>query len=125
MDALVNPHGMVSISGRNLTNLRYADNIEGLAGNEEELTHQVQCLDKTSKAHGMEINVDKIKMMANAYGGTRPEIMVHCHTLQIAKEFKYLGSIVSDKGSKPEVLARTAQAFSAICRLKPIWSDKA
>ena len=72
----------------------------------------------------MEINVDKIKLMANVYGRTNPEIMVNGHTPQRVKEFSYMGSIVSDEGSKPEILARTAQVLSAIARLKPIWVDK-
>ena len=124
MDALANHHGPVSISGKNLTYLRYANNTDRLAGNEEELTHLVQCLDETWRAYGMEINVDKTKMMANAYGGTRPEIMVNCHALQTVKEFQHLGSIVLDKGLKQEVLVRTAQALSAIARLWAIWADK-
>ena len=124
MDALVNHHGMVSIGGRNLTNLRYANDIDGLADSEEELMHLVQCLDKTSRAYRMEINADKTKRMANTYGRTSPEIMASGHSLQIVKEFKYMGSIVSDEGSKPKFLARTAQALSAIARLKPIWAEK-
>ena len=37
--------------------------------------------------------------------------------------FKYLGAVVSDDGSKPEVLSRTAQATAALTKLKPIWRD--
>ena len=34
--------------------------------------------------------------------------------------FKYLGAIVSDDGSKPEILSRFAQATAALTKLKPI-----
>ena len=37
--------------------------------------------------------------------------------------FKYLGAVVSDDGSKPEILSRTAQATAAFTKLKPIWRD--
>ena len=37
--------------------------------------------------------------------------------------FKYLGAVVSDDGSKPEVLSRIAQATAALTNLKPIWRD--
>ena len=37
--------------------------------------------------------------------------------------FKYLGAVVSDDGSKPEVLSRIAQATAALTKLKPIWRD--
>ena len=36
---------------------------------------------------------------------------------------KYLGAVVSDDGSKPEVLSRTAQATAALTKLKSIWRD--
>ena len=38
--------------------------------------------------------------------------------------FKYLGAIVSDEGSKPEVLSRIAQTTAAVTKLKVIWNDK-
>ena len=37
--------------------------------------------------------------------------------------FKFLGAVVSDDGSKPEVLSRIAQATAALTKLKPIWRD--
>ena len=36
-DALKDQEGAVSIGGRAITNLRFADDIDGLAGEEEEL----------------------------------------------------------------------------------------
>ena len=38
--------------------------------------------------------------------------------------FKYLGSVITDEGSKPEILSRIAQATAALTRLKPVWIDK-
>ena len=37
--------------------------------------------------------------------------------------FKYLGAVVSDDGSKPEVLSMIVQATAARTKLKPIWRD--
>ena len=37
--------------------------------------------------------------------------------------FKYLGAVVSDDGSKTEVLSRTEQATAALTKLKPIRRD--
>ena len=47
--------GTVSTGGRTITNLCFADDIDGLAG-KEELAHLVEHLDKASTAYGMEIN---------------------------------------------------------------------
>ena len=38
--------------------------------------------------------------------------------------FKYLGSVITDEGSKPEILSRIAQTTAALTRLKPIWNDR-
>ena len=52
-DALQDHEGTVSNGGRTITNLRFADDIYGLAGEEEELANLVERLDKASTAHGM------------------------------------------------------------------------
>ena len=40
------------------------------------------------------------------------------------KSYKYLGSIISDQGSKPEIVNRIAQATAALAKLQIIWKDK-
>ena len=40
------------------------------------------------------------------------------------ENFKYLGAIISNEGSKPEILSRIAQTTVALSRLKIIWRDK-
>ena len=47
-DPLEDHEGTVSIGGRTTTNLRFADDIDGLAGEEKELETLVECLDKAS-----------------------------------------------------------------------------
>ena len=49
-DALEDHEGTVSVGGRAITNLLFADNINGLAGEEEELAKLVERLDKASTA---------------------------------------------------------------------------
>ena len=38
--------------------------------------------------------------------------------------FKYLGSVITGEGSKPELLPRIAQTTAALTRLKPGWNDR-
>ena len=64
-DALQEHEGIVSIGGRTITNFRFADDIDGLAGEEEELANLVERLDKASTAYGMEISAEKTKLMTN------------------------------------------------------------
>ena len=58
-DAFEDREGTVSIGGRTITNLRFANDIDGLTGEEEELANLVERLDKASTAYGMEISAEK------------------------------------------------------------------
>ena len=49
--------------------LRFADDIDGLAGEEEELVKLGERLDKASTAHGMEISAENTKLMTNNTSG--------------------------------------------------------
>ena len=57
-DALEEHDGKVSIGGRIITNLRFADDIDALAEEEQELEALVESLDKTCTRYKMEINAD-------------------------------------------------------------------
>ena len=61
--------------------------------------------------------------MTNSANGIQREIKVKGQKLGTVSSFKYLGAVVSDDGSKPEVLSRIAQATAALTKLKPIWRD--
>ena len=122
-DALEEHDGKVSIGGRNITNLRFADDIDALAEEEQELEALVESLDKTCTRYKMEISSEKTKLMTNSENGIQREIKVKGQKLGTVTSFKYLGAVVSDDGSKPEVLSRIAQATAALTKLKPIWRD--
>ena len=62
--------------------------------------------------------------MTNNTSGINTEIKVNGQKLETVTSFKYLGSIITDEGSKPKILSRIAQATAALTRLKPIWIDK-
>ena len=72
----------------------------------------------------MEINAEKIKLMTNNTSGINTENKVNGQKLETVTSFKYLGSVITDEGSKPEILYRIAQATAALTRLKPVWIDK-
>ena len=76
-DALEYHEGTVSIGGRTITNLRFANDIDGLAGEEEELAKLVQRLDKASTAHGMEISAEKTKLITNNTSSINTKIKVN------------------------------------------------
>ena len=72
----------------------------------------------------MEISAEKIKLMANNTSGINTEIKENGQKLEAVTSFKYLGSVTTDEGSKPEILSRIAQATVALANLKPVWNDR-
>ena len=86
-DALEDHEGTVSIGGRATTNLRFADEIDGLVGEEEELAKLDERLDKASTAYGIEINAEKIKLMINNTSGINTQINANRKQLETVTSF--------------------------------------
>ena len=72
----------------------------------------------------MEISAEKTKLMTNNTSCINTDIKVNGQRLETVTSFKYLGSVITDEGSKPEILSRIAQTTAALTRLKPVWIDK-
>ena len=72
----------------------------------------------------METSAEKTKLMTNNTSGINTDIKVNGQKLETVTSFKYLGSLISDEGSKPEILSRIVQATAALTRLKPVWIGK-
>ena len=123
-DAIEYHEGTVSIGGRTITNLRFADDIGGLAREEEELDNLLERPDKASTAYGMKISTEKTKLMTNNTSDINTEIKANGQKLETVTGFKYLGSVIGDEGSKFEILSRTVQTTTAMTRQKPVLFDK-
>ena len=65
----------------------------------------------------------KTKMVTISASGILRKIKVKQQNLGTVTSFKYLGAVVSDDGSKPEVLSSIAQATVTLTKPKPIWRD--
>ena len=104
--------------------MRFADDIDGLAGSAAELSELIKRLDESCSSYGMEISAEKTKVMTNVHvKNLQTEFKVKNSVLQIVDQFIYLGAMVTDNGSKIEILSRMAKAQSALSRLKIIWND--
>ena len=87
-DTLENHEGTVSIGGRTITDLRFSDEIDGLAEEGKELAKLVERLDKASTAYGMEISAKKTQLMTNNTSGINTEIKVNGQKLETVTSFK-------------------------------------
>ena len=72
-DALEEHDGKVSLGGRNITNLRFADDIDALAKEKQELEALVENLYKTCTRDKMEMCAEKTKLMTNSANGIQRE----------------------------------------------------
>ena len=115
-EALADHEGSVSIGGL-ITNFRFADDIVVNAEVEEEAGVLVDRLDTTTTRYKMEIGPDKTKVMTNNPNGFQREIKIKGQRLEEV-ENKYIGAIISNEGSKPEILSRIAQTTAALSRLQ-------
>jgi len=91
-DALEHHEGSVSIGGRTITNLRFADDIDGIAGSEKELASLTEHLNKASKTYGMEISAEKTKLMTNNTNGISTDIRVNDQKLENCSKLQVPGS---------------------------------
>ena len=57
--------GGIEIAGRNINNLRYADDTTLMAENEEELKSLLMKVEVESEKVGLKLNIQKIKIMAS------------------------------------------------------------
>ena len=73
-------------------------------------------------AYGMKISAEKTKLMTNNNSGINTHfnqlsvIKVNGQKLETVTSFKYLGSVMTDKDSKPEILSRISQTTAALRR---------
>ena len=61
---------------------------------------------------------EKTKLMRNNTSGINTEINVNRQKLETVTSFKYLGSVITDENSKPEILSRIAQTNSSIDKVE-------
>ena len=68
----------------------------------------------------MEISAEKTKLMTNNTSDINTEIKVNRLKLETVTSFKHLGShlgsVITDEGSKPEILSRIPAVGSCGCR---------
>ncbi|CAH2267750.1 jg15167 [Pararge aegeria aegeria] len=125
-EALDNISDGISINGKTLNNIRYADDTILIADSLEGLQNIVNSVASVSAEYGININTKKTKFMEIS---RTPELInslyLNGQVLERVSKFRYLGTMVDDKGDHSlEVRCRIEQARNTFSRLKRVLCDR-
>ena len=85
----------IKIAGRNINNLRYADNTTLMAESEEELKSLLRRVKEESDKVGLKLNIQKTKIMAS---GPITSWQTDGETMETVADFIFLGSKITADG---------------------------
>ena len=85
----------IKIAGRNINNLRYADDTTLMAESEEELKSLLRVKEESEKV-GLKLNIQKTKIMAS---GPITSWQVDKETMETVTDFIFLGSKITVDGT--------------------------
>ena len=93
----------IKIAGRNINNLRYADDTTFMAESEEELKSLLVSVKEESEKVGLKLNIQKTKIMVSLLSPIT-SWQIHRETMETVKDFIFLGSkITADGDCSPEI----------------------
>ena len=84
--------GGIKIAGRNISNLRYADDTTLMAESEEELKSLLMKVKEESEKVGLKLNIQKTKIMAS---DPITSWQIDGETMETVRDFIYLGSRIA------------------------------
>lgn len=114
----------VKIGGRNINNLRYADDTTLLAESVQDLEDLILRVKEESERMGLYLNVKKTKIMTTASNG-QVHIAIDGEEIEVVKDFIFLGSIIEqDGGCTSKIKRRIALGRGAMANTTKIWTNK-
>ena len=85
----------IKIAGRNINNLKYADDSTFMAESEEELKRLLMKVKQESEKVGLKLNIQKTKIMAS---GPITSWEINGETVEIGSDFVFRGSKITADG---------------------------
>ena len=85
----------IKIAGKNINNLRYADDTTFIAESKEELKRLLMKVKEESEKVGLMLNIQKTKIMAS---GPITSCQVDGETMETVRDFIFLGSKITTDG---------------------------
>ena len=110
------------IAGRNINNLRYADDITLMAENEEELKSLLMKVKEESEKVGLKLNIRKMKIMAS---GPITSWQIDGETVETVSDFIFGGSkITADGDCSHEIKRRLLLGRKVMTNLDSIFKSR-
>ena len=111
----------IKIAGRNITNLRYADDTTLMAEREEELKSLLMKVKVESEKVGLKLNIQKTKIMAS---GPITSWEIDGETVETVSDFIFLGSkITADGDCSHEIKRHLLLGRNVITNLDSIFKS--
>ena len=112
----------IKIAGRNINNLRYADDTTLMAESEEKLKSLLMKGKEKSEKVGLKLNIQKTKIMAS---GPITSWEIDGETVEIVSEFIFLGSkITADGDCSHEIKRRLLLGRKVMINLDNIFKSR-
>ena len=89
------PQAQIKIAGRNINNLRYADDTTLMAESEEELKSLLMKVKEESEKVGLKLNIQKTKIMASS---SITSWQIDGETVETVSDFIFLASKITADG---------------------------
>ena len=112
----------IKIAGRNINNLRYADDTTLMAEREEELKNLLMKVKEENEKAGLKLNIQKTKIMASS---SITSWQTNGETTATVKDFIFLSStITADGDCSHEIKRRLHLGRKAITKLDSILKSR-
>ena len=112
----------IKIAGRNISNLRYADDATLMAESEEELKSFLMNVKEESEKNGLKLNIQKTKIMAS---GPITSWQIDGETMETVRDFIFLGSkITADGDCSHKMKGRLLLGRKAMAKIDSIFKSR-
>ena len=120
---LENAEAGIKIAGRNINNLRYADDTTLMAENEEELKSVLMKVKEESEKVGLKLNIQKTKIMAS---GPITSWEIHGETVKTVSDFIFGGGskITADGDCSHEIKRSLLLGRKVMTNLDSIFKSR-
>ena len=102
----------IKIAGRNINNLRYADDTTLMAESEEELKSLLTKVKEESEKVGLKFNIQKTKIMTS---GPITSWQVDGETMETVRDFIFFGSNITADGDCSHEIKRCLAPWKKCC----------